>query len=182
MGHFFFIAALPALSLEATPTLTWDGFLALCAEHLPPATLALLEETVAADITRPATNPLIREWRTAEIQLRNAVVRARALRKNLDPGAFLQPHDGFSVEIENSVAEAFTRPTPLDREQALDRARWRVAERLAGFDPFATVALQAYALKLRIATRWAAWNEGQARTLADEIVTQAPIDIGAADS
>ena len=78
-----------------------------------------------------------------------------------------EPADCWIESHAKVVADAFARATPLERERALDRFRWRVIEELQGYDPFAFSGIMAYALKLRIAARWGAMDEEQGRSIAD---------------
>ena len=75
------------------------------------------------------------------------------------------------------VTDALARPTPLERTVELDRCRWHVAEDLARRDPFGISAVLAFAVKLRIAQRWAAMSDETGRARVEEEVrrnTEAP--------
>ena len=71
------------------------------------------------------------------------------------------------MRIEQGVAAAFEQPDPLMRERALARLRWQAIEVLQGIQPLAPEVVLAYAVKLRLLTRW---------TLLDEEIAQARLD------
>ncbi|MDI6774094.1 MAG: DUF2764 family protein [Verrucomicrobiota bacterium] len=171
MGYYFFAASLPALSLDAPPPLSFDRFLSLCREHLRAADLRALEELLRR--ARPESrSAFVRTWCNKDTQVRNAVVRLRAGRLRQDSEADVRPQNGVDLLIEKRVAEAFSRPTPAERERALDRLRWTILDELAGFDPFTGAALLAYALKLKLVERWAAMNPEAGRERVDKLVNR----------
>jgi len=168
MSCFYLIASLPALTFLQKPSITPETFQALCDAQLnAPDGLAaaLLCRDGAPDggsANDAPAHPFVARWLAREIQLRNAVARARAARRKTDAAGSIRPHTGFDVYIEDAVESAFDLPTPLDREQALDRLRWSLLDELAGVEPFAVPVVLAYAAKLRIAQRWAALNTDDA--------------------
>ncbi len=153
MSTYYLIASLPALDMETAPVLTPDAFAQVCRDQLDPsdaeAAVALLEN-------RDADHPFVRDWRDRDTLLRNAVVRQRATRSDADPARYQRPAAGCDLRIEHDVEAAFQAPDPLQRERLLDRIRWRVADELQGTDPLTERVVLAYAIKLRLACRWAA--------------------------
>lgn len=160
MKLYFLVASLPAVSLQAPPEWSWDAFRAESARHLSAADAAELDDVDAA---REGRSPFSKAWAQHEAQLRNAVARARASRREVDAGPHLRAHRGFSVALEHRVAEAFGKPNPLERERTLDQARWEKAEALALTSPFGLEALLAYGIKLRLAQRWATLDDEAGR-------------------
>jgi len=111
------------------------------------------------------------QWRAKEMQLRNAVARARAARLGLEVQSHLQPHDGYDMAIEDAVINAFTKENPLERERELDRCRWHIAEELAWGELFRLETILAFAVKLRIAERWAALRNEAGQQVVEEFVS-----------
>jgi hypothetical protein len=172
MSCFYLIASLPALALLQKPLITPEAFHGVCREQLR------LRDSLAAGwlcshdvITGSASappHPFIRDWQARETRLRNAVVRQRAGRRKAEFSGSLRPQTGYSVYLEEMVERAFDQPTPLVREQALDRLRWELLDELAGLDPFAVSVVLAYAAKLRMVQRWATLDEETARQRVED--------------
>lgn len=174
MGYYFLAASLPSLSMDAPPPLTEAELVACCAGDLSEQDMACLEALLDTDgpsaDAPAATHPFSQAWHAADTQLRNAVARQRARRLGMDSAGVLRDHGGFDVMIENEVSDAFGQGTPLDRERRLDILRWNKLGELAGTDMFATAYILAYALKLRLATRWSALDEERGREQVERMI------------
>jgi len=174
VNHWYLVASLPYLRFGEKPSLNRDAFLAACAGWLAEADLAVIQ--AALDNRDPTDGGVAQCWWNSEVQLRDAVVRVRAKNRGTDPARFIHPHDGFSASIEKMVTDAFTRANPLEQEAELDRARWTLAEELALSEPFGFSGVLAFAVKLRIAERWAGLDDaaGQAKVeeMIEEILTE----------
>lgn len=175
MNYYYLAASLPPLVLGETPHMPSAEFLKHCREQLSPRETDAIESVFASPTPEPP-HALLRDWNDRETQLRNAVAtqRARALQQN--PAAFLRTHEDFETGIEKGVADAFAVATPLDRELAIDTIRWRTAEELGGTNEFSTRAIVAYALKLKIAERWAAMDEEAGSSQADMLIGMPPAE------
>jgi len=173
MVYYYLAASLPMIFLDTPPEISYDEFRALCEQHLSQADLAALC-TLAPDGSGNSAPGFADEWKAVEIRLRNAVATHRAALLKRDPASYLKEEEGFDAFIEKGVAEAFSRDNPLERELQLDKLRWHHIEKLAGFDPFAGRAILAYALKLRLAERWAAFDSEKGEQNVDRIVNQEP--------
>ena len=171
MKYYYLAASLPMLSMDASPPISLDTFRALCAEHLSAHDYRALEALLAG-----AADPhaFVGDWNRVETALRNACVRERAGRLKRDPVPFLRREADLDTAMARHVAAAFARRTPLEREHALDRLRWDLAEELAGFDPFSSRALLAYALQLRLAERWARMDPGAGDKTLESLVNREP--------
>jgi hypothetical protein len=166
MNHYFLIASLPLLHLGQRPPITLPAFLQTAEEHLPPGTMAVLRDLLEAD-GRHSADAFAREWFDSETELRNASVRLRARHRGISPDGFLRPQRGNRVYLQSAVADAFQAPNPLEREKALDQIRWRILDELAGLDPFSLETINSYALKLRLAWRWAAFDPEKGAALLE---------------
>lgn len=168
MSYYYFVASLPALVLGAPPPWTSAQFESDAARLLPPDAAAQLRAMgEGRDVPGDA---FVARWRDHETQLRNAVARTRAARLGMDAAPHIRPHGGFSASLEMAVVDAYAKPNPLERELALDRCRWQFLDDAARPAPFGFPALQAYALKLRMAERWAAMtDEAGRRRLQDAV-------------
>ncbi len=168
--HWYLVASLPYLRFGEKPPMDVAGFRAACAGHLSTEEIAAVEAILE---NRQPLAGVAQTWWAGEVQLRNAVVRVRAKNRGTEAARFVHPHEGFSVTIEKMVADAFARPNPLEQEAELDRARWALADELAITDPFGFAAVLAFAVKLRIAERWAGLDEAAGQEKTEEFVLSA---------
>jgi hypothetical protein len=153
MNLEYFIASLPMLLPGHPAGITVEAFRTACAEQLSgqlgQAVQALLDDGTSA-------HPFVQAWENHETLLRNAVARRRAARRGVDAHAWQHPVPGIDVRIDQGVAAAFEQPDPLQRERALVRLRWQAVESLQGYQPLTPEVVLAYAIKLRLLTRWSA--------------------------
>lgn len=167
--YYYLVASLPGLVFSAPAALSRTDFVTECARHLSPDDQAELEALLAGkfDEVRSAFS---RGWLHSDRQIRNAIVRARALRLGVDEKKFIKDHEGFRVAAEAAVNDAFSRANPLDRELALDRFRWNLADELSAGDPFDFAAVLAYGVKLAINEHWRALTPERGRERFEEMV------------
>ena len=171
--YYFLAASLPLLSLDAPPEISPEAFLDGCRQHLSKRHFEAVRQVMEGRLEE-ADHPLLQEWRNRETQLRNTLVRVRAGRLDRDPKPFLREQAGADPAVDKTVADAYPRGNPLEREKALDRLRWNQAEAEAGYDPFTGRAMLAYALKLRLAARWAAFSDEEGRRKLEALVEHEP--------
>jgi hypothetical protein len=128
-------------------------------------------EYVLADRLDEAQSVFAGRWRQVQTQLRDAVARIRAGHRNVDAAGYSRPFQGYDVSIERDVEEAWTRPTPLEREQALDRLRWRLLDELSLDQPFGLPTILAFALQLKMLIRWVELEEETGRKRLETLIT-----------
>lgn len=162
MPYYYLVASLPAVSLDTKPPISRDDFLRSCQGVLSASDFREVT-LVLENRESEATHPNLRRWRDRETQLRNALAKWRAAKSSIDPTQFQKPHNGFDVALEHGVADAMSRANPLEREQALDNLRWRIADDLALEAPFGMPAIFSFLIKLRLAERRHGWNDDNAR-------------------
>ena len=73
--------------------------------------------------------------------------------------------------IETRVQEAFNAEDPAELESLLDHTRWELAEDFIGEDTYGFAKLAAYAVQLRIATRWNRLNDETGRINLEKTIT-----------
>lgn len=168
MSYWYLVASLPTLRLGEKPPMDAAAFRAACTGHLSGEETAAVEAIL--ENREPAVGAASNLW-NSEVQLRDAVVRVRAKHRGTDAARFLRPHDGFSVSIEKAVTDAFTRSNPLEQEMELDRARWTLADELALTDPFGFPGVLAFAVKVRLAERWAGLDEEKGREHVEKLIS-----------
>ncbi len=174
MRYYYLASMLPWLSLGTPPAISFDNLLRLCRVHLSDSDREALEELLRG-AQADSSHPFVRDWVRLETLVRNAICRHRATRwPDADVTTFLRPRRDISLFIEKEVADAFAKPTPLDRERALDRLRWVLLDELAGFDPFGGPAILAYAIKLTLAERWASLHADRGVERVRAVVNRDP--------
>jgi hypothetical protein len=131
-------------------------FRAQCAEHLSAEDVAAVEAVWEED--GGARHPALAAWGERDTEIRNAIARIRARHLQTDAARYLREHEDVDVSIEKAVTDAFNMGTPMDREHSIDELRWRIIDELTGVNEFDGAAIVAYALKLKLAERWAALN------------------------
>ena len=154
MRAYYLIASFPRLILGEPPPLTREKLLDQCRTLLDEAELRELEGVLEGRM-HSLSFDFAQRWLIRDTTIRNAVARARAGRLGVEPTAYLRPQEGFDTFAETMVADAFTKASPLDRELAIDRFRWQFLDEMAFEAPFSFTAVLAYAMKLRLALRWA---------------------------
>ncbi len=168
MNHTYLVASLPMLFFGDPPPFSCAEFRRRCEGMISAAELAMVDALLDG---RPAGGGRFADgWQAREVQVRNAVARARAAEAGIDARGFLHDHPGFDMSVAQAVADAYAKPNPLEREMELDRCRWRVADDLGRASPFGLDGLLAFAVKLRIAERWAGLSEEAGRRKVDEFV------------
>jgi hypothetical protein len=168
MNHWYLVASLPYLRFGEKPPTGRTAFFTACSGWLAENDIAVLQAVF--ENRDPAAGGVAQCWWKSEVQLRDAVVRVRAKNRSTDAGRFIQPYDGFSVSIEKMVTDAFTRANPLEQEAELDRARWTLADELALTAPFGFAGILAFAVKLRIAERWAGFSEKEGQKNVEDLI------------
>lgn len=169
--HVYLVSSLPYLRFGDKPSMSAEAFRAASVGWLSEAELAQID--AALNGLQPAMSGCAAAWWNGEVQLRDAVVRVRAKNRGVDASPFIRPHDGFSATVEKMVIDAFTRPDPLEQEMELDRARWTLVEDLAVAAPFGFEAVLAFAVKVRIAERWAGQDEETGKENVEKLILTA---------
>ena len=169
MSYYYLVASLPTMVLGENPPVTPEAFRFSCTGVLKEDDLWDLDAVLAG---RPdqGSSEFARDWFSAEAQLRNAAVRLRGTRLGVEARGYLKDHPGFSVAVEKAVADAFAKGNPLEREFALDRARWQVLDELTLRDTFGLPAVLAFAVKLQLASRWAQMKDDEGQKRVEELV------------
>jgi len=170
MGRYhYFTSTLPALTPGVAPPFSPADFLfraqgVLSAEDL--AELALVLGHRAGE----GKSAFCRAWSAADAQIRNTVAKARAARRGVEARPFLRDHSGYAVWLDRAVSDALAKGNPLERETALDAARWSFVDDLATRDASGLSAVLAFAVKLSLCARWGAMDEEAGRGKLDELV------------
>ncbi|MFH1476314.1 MAG: DUF2764 family protein [Verrucomicrobiota bacterium] len=175
--HYYLVASLPALFLDEEPPITPAEFMAVCGQWLDADDVRDIRLLMANDTPEGVKGACANQWLARATEIRNAIVRLRAARNRVDAEPFLQPCRELDLYTEKAVAEAMSRPQPLERELGLDQLRWSLLDDLARFDPFGLPAVVAYALKLKIVERWSALTVEKGRAVVEEYLTKQLVEM-----
>ncbi|MGI6390243.1 MAG: hypothetical protein ACOX7Q_08600 [Kiritimatiellia bacterium] len=127
MSVIYLLSSLPTLQLDAPAPITTEAFVAACRDQLSAADAAAAEALLT---DAACDHPFVTTWRDRDTILRNAAAYQRARLAGTDASRWLRPEQGCDTRIGNLVEDAFDEKDPLQREKALDRIRWLVAEEL----------------------------------------------------
>jgi hypothetical protein len=168
MSTYYLISSLPTLSLDVKPTLTLEEYISLCRAQLGSADAEAIEALLSDQTSR---HPFVAAWRDKETILKNAIAYARATISNADVEPWIRPTQGCDLSYEVLVDEVFQRADPLQREKGLDNLRWSIAESLQAYDPMDVTIALAYAIKLKLAWRWASLNTEKGQAAFEQLTT-----------
>ncbi|MDZ4197981.1 MAG: DUF2764 family protein [Kiritimatiellia bacterium] len=172
MAYEYLVSSLPMLFLGDPPPFPMAEFRGLCLSLLSPRDEDVLERTLGGRVADTDPAPAL-DWASKETQIRNACASIRAVAWQTEAPPHLRAHTGFAVWLRDAVADAFSRPAPLERERALARIRWSVLDDLAFSDPMGLAGILAYGLKLQMVERWAGRSEEKGRAMLDQLLNQA---------
>ena len=177
--YFALKASLPMLLFDSAPPISSEDFLSRCEAFLAPDRMKFLRELSLAPRELPefeknfkqAAIPSKRDIRTDdsmvmqlymrwEIWLRNTLARLRAAKLGQDPEACTVKFAFYEPTAETAARNAFNLSDPLEREKALDRARWDYLDGFEWNHAFNFEALCIYRCKLLILEKWAARKAG----------------------
>ncbi|MCG2658939.1 MAG: DUF2764 domain-containing protein, partial [Kiritimatiellae bacterium] len=197
-SYYYLVASLPALFLDEESPITPAEFMAACDQWLDAddardihclmdnhsacakaSDFAKATPDTTADRPECVKGACANQWLARETEIRNALARLRAAKVRVDAEPFLRPCRELDLYTEKAVAEAMSRPQPLERELGLDRLRWSLLDDLSRFDPFGLPAVIAYALKLKLVERWSALTVEKGRAVVEEYLTKQLTEVAA---
>ncbi len=161
MSVGYLLASLPMLFPERAPSITIEQFCASCSVLSgADAKAAIL---LATGSTEESSHPAVQHWRDLEAAIDGAIGQKRLARRGGATVAVQAPSTKLApVWLMRMVDSAFeTATNPLMREQLLAKVRWAAADDMGGFDPLTKHQVFAYAVKLRLAVRQAAWDRAR---------------------
>ncbi len=170
MAYYSLVASLPNLEIGDEPPFSTEEYIGTCAQWVSEDEARVLR-TILLNEGESKSCPYCQTWNNIEIQLRNSVARHRGQKLGVDFKEYLQPHDGFSGQIEVLVTDAFTHNDPVELEEELDRGRWKLAEELIGQNPFSFEKLLAYGIQLKITERWNQMDVHSGKEKLETIIT-----------
>ncbi len=170
MAYYSLVASLPHLNIGDEPPFSTEDYVENCAQWVTERETEILRKVLLQE-PDIAPCPLCKIIYDLECQIRNAVARHRGQKLGIDAKEFLQPHDGFSGEVETLVTDAFAQSDPVELEQHLDRGRWNLVEQLVGQNPFGFEKVLAYGIQLKIVERWDRMDVSTGKKNIEAVIT-----------
>ena len=189
--YFALKASLPMLLFDAAPPISSADFLSRCEAFLAPDRMKFLRELTLSPRELPdfeknfkqAVIPSKKDIRTDdthvmqlyarwEICLRNTLARLRAAKLGQDPEANVVKYAAFDPAADTAARNAFSLTDPMEKELALDRARWDFLDGMEWSHAFNFEALCIYRCKLLILEKWAARRKGDPSANLDAAAAQ----------
>jgi hypothetical protein len=170
MAYYSLVASLPSLQIGDEPPFTTEAYIENCAQWVTERETEILRKVLLqeADI---APCPLCKVIYDLECQIRNTVAKYRGQKLGIDYKEYIQPHDGFSGQIDSFVKDALNQSDPVEIEQHLDRGRWSLAEELVGEDMFGFNKVLAYGIQLKIVERWSRMDVSIGKEKLEAVIT-----------
>lgn len=167
MSTTFLLSSLPAIELGAEAPFPVEELRRRC-EGIDAVAMGDFDAVVAGSA---GIHPFTVDYANVLIEIKNTTVALRASRwegENIRVSE--RSYSGFHVDLHQKVTEAMSLQNPLERELALERARWQAVEELAGVEYFSEAKIYAYIVKLQINNRIAALNEEAGKAAVEEFI------------
>ncbi|TAM42843.1 DUF2764 family protein [bacterium] len=170
--YTYLISSLPMLQFANSPGLTLNDFLNRCAELISREDAALIKEAVSTDAyaLKVSASEALLKWKGFDLALRNELVKARALRKKVDPAGFLRLDTYFDMNITHIAQAALRHTSILEAERYLDSERWKALDEISRGHYFDLDFLLVYGLKLAILERWVKIEAADKAELMEKVI------------
>ncbi len=161
------------LQFANKPALSLNDFLNRCAQLIPENDAALIKQALSTDayaLNLSAPGVLLK-WKEFDLALRNELVKARAVRKKIDPAKFLRQDTHFDINITHIAQASLRQVSILEAERYLDLERWKALDEIARGHYFDLDSLLVYGLKLAILERWVKIEAADKDELAEKALS-----------
>lgn len=158
-------ASLPMLLFDGACPITEERFFECCASFLPEESLDFLRSLDLCPVAEPhfpgsSSMDRFARW---EITLRNTLAVLRGAKLSLDASPYLVEQEDEEFEALTAAKRIFSlQADPLERDRALDRARWDFLESMELDHTFDFDALCIYCCKMQIRNKWASRQKDKA--------------------
>ncbi len=167
MSVTYLLSSLPTLELGAAAPFSVEEYRRRC-EGMDGISINDFD-AVRAGI--PGSHPFTLAYANVLTEIKNITAALRASKwENSDIRVSERSYSNYHVDLHQKIAEAINIQNPLDREIALERARWQMADELAGTDYFSEAKLYAYIVKLQINNRLAGLNEEVGKATVEDFI------------
>lgn len=163
----YLVASLPMLQFGEQPPFKVEEFRFRCQGVLTDSELADLDAVLHGE---PGGDDFGIAYHAADTQIRNATAKGRAAQWGSEARYTERMHPGFDVALSRKVSDALAKANPLEREEELDRARWWVADQLAGISEFSLSNVLAFAVKLKINERFSRFDTVAGNAVIEKVI------------
>jgi len=167
MSATFLLSSLPVLELGSAAPFSVEEYRRRC-DGVEGLSLSDFD-AVAAGVA--GSHPFTAAYANVLTEIKNATAALRASKwegENIRLSE--RSYSGYHVNLHAKLADAMTLQNPLEREIALERARWQITEELSGIDYFSEAKLYAYIVKLQINNRLASLTEDAGKTAVENFI------------
>lgn len=152
----YILSSLPMLQFGDVPPLSMAEFRGRCDSMMTEDEIAALDALLSGE---ECDVPYVKAYQDRENQMKNVSGKLRAQAWGPEVRFTERPYSGYDVTFAKMVADAFNKADPLEKEQEIDKARFWLADALAGVDDASMDNVFAFAIKLQICERWARLND-----------------------
>jgi len=172
--YIYLITSLPFLYFGAKPPLSLEEFFEACAGNIKDSDLVKIKEAIEGPDYRAGLDApqILKKWGAFNLALRTELAHLRAARKKVDPSKYASPGIFIPSLTAHIAALAFRNRNIIEAEKALDLARWNFLDEALLGHYFDIDFLIAYALKLRMLTRWDKVNNADKEALLKESLSR----------
>ncbi len=171
MAYYYFAATLPRVTFDGPNAIDVERFAEMCTGRLADVDMEAVT-AIKNGSEDKSGNSALSKWMRSENRLRFSIAKIRATRLKKDFAEIARESNEHDPELDKEVIEAYSRHTPLEREIAFDRIRWRFCEELHGIDSFSAAFVISYALKLKIADRWQRMNSKTGNATLEKAISE----------
>jgi len=167
MSAAYLLSSLPSLELGAAAPLSMEEY-RRCCDGIKGVNLNDFDAVVAG---APGLHPFTVAYANALTEIKNATAAFRASKwegENIRISE--RSYSGYHVDLHQKLSDAMNIQNPLEREIAIERARWQVTEELAGIEYFSEAKVYAYIVKLQINNRLAKLTEEAGKAAVENFI------------
>jgi len=151
MSATYLLASLPTLELGVEAPFSVEELRRRC-EGIAGVNFNDFDAVAAGN---PGSHPFTVAYANVLLEIKNITAAFRASKWS-DVRISERSCSGCHVDLHRKISEAMNIQNPLERELALESARWQMIDELAGMGYFSEAKIYAYILKLQINNRLAA--------------------------
>ncbi|MDR3001427.1 MAG: DUF2764 domain-containing protein [Fibromonadaceae bacterium] len=167
MSATYLLSSLPMLELGVEAPFPVEELRRRC-EGVDGVSLNDFDAVVAGI---PGSHQFTVDYANALIEIRNATAAFRASKwESSDVRVVERSHAGCHVDLRQKLADAMSVQNPFEREFALEKARWQIADELAGINYFSEAKIYAYIVKLQINNRFVHLNNEAGKAAVEEFI------------
>jgi hypothetical protein len=167
MSAIYLLSSLPMLELGAEAPFSVEELRRRCA-GIDGVDMNDFDAVAAG---RTGSHPYTVAYANALTELRNATGVFRSSKWENNEVRFTEhSYSGCHVYLRQKIADALSIQNPFDREFALERARWEIADELAGIDNFSEAKIYAYIVKLQIINRFASLKNEAGKAAVEDFI------------